>query len=129
MADIDELVERVRALPGMVKAAAPDVARAMVAVAAEQIAAGTDPDGKPWPLTRDGRKPLADIAKYLTPVTVGTTAMVRLTEWGARHHFGGVRGGLARRVLPIGGEIPERYAQAVRTQLEKAFARATGGDR
>ena len=123
--DLDRMIASVRALPGLAKRAAPDVADALEAELHRTIAAGQTPDGKPWQPTRDGATPLTGAAKALGVAAVGATVYVRLVGVEARHHLGRARGGIERQVIPT--ELSPRMAAAVHEVLGRHFVETIGG--
>lgn len=130
-AQMDAMITRVAALPGMVERSAPAVASALDGHLRRTIAAGTSADGAPWTPTADGRTPLRNAGKALTTRAVGTIVLARLDGIEARHHKGEVRGaakGLKRRILPI-GKLPKPVAAATQEILRDEFRRTVGGAR
>lgn len=124
-AALDAHIARLRGLD-LARRAAPDAARAVQDELRRQIAAGVDPDGKPWPRTQDGRKPLATAEKALAVGAVGTTIVLRLRGHVARHHRGIARGGIERQILPRRG-IPQAMDRAIRRVLADHFREAMRG--
>jgi len=121
------MIERVEALPGLAREAAPDVADAVERELQQTIAAGTDAYGKPWPPTKEGGRPLQHAAAALTVVAVGTTVITQVSGPEARHHLGRARGGLAREIIPT-AEIPPSMNRAIKDVLGQHFARMTGNE-
>ena len=78
--DMDAMIAKLEALPGMVGRAAPAVAEALDAELQRNIAAGVGPDGTPWRATKDGREPLVSAGDALTVKAVGTVVLARLDE-------------------------------------------------
>jgi len=133
LTEIDAMLARIRALPGMVERSAPEVAKALDGEIRRTIAAGTTPDGVPWKPTKDGRKPLQNAAKALTTKAIGTVVLARLDGIEARHHLGAVRGSsksnwLARPILPS-KQIPKPVTAAIHTALKTEFAKTVEGSR
>ncbi len=125
LAELDDMIARVRRLPELGTRAAPDVARVLEAELHRSIAAGESPEGKPWQLTKDGRVPLTGAAKALGVAAVGATIYVRLTGPEARHHLGRARGGIERQVIPT--ELSPRMAAEVQEVLARHFAEIASG--
>lgn len=123
-AALDAHIARVRALPGKLEGAAPDVAEALRGEVSRQLAAGTDPDGRPLPRTKDGRKPLTSARVFVG--AVGSRILLRIDRHIARHHLGRAKGGIVRRLIPT-KEIPTRYAQAIKRVLERTFQDSMNG--
>ena len=125
-AALDAHIARIRALPGLAQRAAPDVAQALRDELRRQIAAGTDPDGRPWTLTEAGRQALATAAAALTVGSSGVQVIMRLRGHVARHHLGRAKGGIVRRILPTAG-IPAPLARAITAVLADHFKGAARG--
>lgn len=123
-AALDAHIERVERLRTLARDAAPEVARELDVELRRQITAGTDPDGKPWPARKDGGKPLESAGKALGVGAVGTTIIFRLRGHIARHHKGLVKGGLARRILPV-AKVPDAMASVIKRVLARRFREAT----
>ena len=97
---IEVLVARLRATPAAVRAGIPEMAAAIKAEIYENIAAERGPDGTPWPPSKDGRPVLVNAGAKLTDSVSGSTIVITLTGIEARHHFGSVKGGKVRQILP-----------------------------
>lgn len=124
-AALDAHIARLRQLPHMAEDAAPEVASELREETARQIAAGLDPEGRPLQATQDGRRPLAT-AKVMVGA-VGRTIYLRLTGHLARHHLGRAKGGVVRRLIPV-DRLPPKYADVIRSTLERRFGRIMGGE-
>lgn len=120
-AELDRMIERMRALGSLVERAAPDVAEVIQDELTRTIIAGTTPEGVAWQRTRDGRVPLRNAAAAIRCAAVGSTIYVRLVGPEARHHAGTARGGVTRRVLPASSRIPAPMADAIRGVLTRHF--------
>lgn len=125
-AELDAYIARLRALPELARRAAPDVADAVRDELRRQITAGTDPTGRPWQRTEDGRQALATAADALTVGAHGTRVIMRLRGHIARHHLGRAKGGTVRRILPTAG-IPAPMARAITRVLVDHFRGAMRG--
>jgi hypothetical protein len=123
---MDALLDSLARVGGLVDDAAPAVAQGLARAIRQQVAAGTDPDGKPWPRTKDGDQALQDAAKNLRVVNVGATVFARLTQHVARHNNGTARGGVQRQILPASG-VPAPYARAIKAALDRQFLEAKNG--
>jgi hypothetical protein len=125
---LDAHIARLRTLgTSFVRDAAPEIADACRGVLERQIAAGVDPNGKPWPAKKDGEgKPLAHAADALVVVPVGTTVFMRLKGPEARHHKGIAKGGTVRRILPV-VDIPAPMSRAITSVLNERFEVHMGG--
>lgn len=122
--ELDAWIARVRKLPELVRAAAPDVARVVERELQKQIARASSPDGKAWQRNADGTTPLRTADKALAVAAVGTRVFARLRGHVARHHKGIARGAIVRRILPRAGEIPDALAQAIADKLAEKFREA-----
>jgi hypothetical protein len=123
------MIRRVRGLERFPERAAPAIARALESELRRSIAAGAAPDGTAWKPTQDGRVPLRGAARALTVRATGAFVLARLTGVEARHHFGWVRGGLARPILPTTSVLPSAVARAVTRAAVEEFRRAMDGGR
>lgn len=122
----DLALARLRALPGMLARAAAEIAPELRAEITRNVAAQLGPDGKAWPDTADGRPALRGVGAALDVRAEGTTIVATLDGHHARHHFGWVRGGKRRPVLPSRA-LPAPFVRAVETVLAREFARTMGG--
>lgn len=120
-------IKRLNALGGLVTRAAPEIADAMGREISGNIARGVGPDGKPWPETKDGQKPLKGAAAHVDVRAVGTVVVATLTGVEARHHFGMIRGGVARPILPS-KSIPAPMIRAIDRVLTNEFHKTMGVD-
>jgi hypothetical protein len=126
-AELERMIARIRAVPGIAKRAAPDAAEAVKEALARTMAAGTTPEGQAWaPRKDDGGRALvgAEAALYVAPV--GTRIYARLAGHVARHSRGIARGGVVRRMLPEKG-IPPAIGAAIKRVLNDHFRRAVEG--
>jgi hypothetical protein len=126
LAELDAQIARLRELPSLAREAAPDAAHAVERVIERQIQAATDPAGKAWEPTQDGRTPLRTADKALAVVAIGPTVFARLKGHIARHHLGRARGGVQRQILPTQG-LPSAMSTAIRGVLVEHFERKMGG--
>lgn len=125
-AAIDRMIAGLEALPGhLTSAAAPELATALEVELRSQIASGVGPDGKSWAPTRDGAQALPNAARDLEVSASGKLVIATLGGVHARHHFGAVKGGVRRQILPSSG-VPATVARAFESVLNDRFARATG---
>lgn len=126
MAELDARIARYRAIPGLAARAAPVAAVAVRADVVRQIAAGVDPDGRPWPATAAGAPALVGAARALTVAAAGAAVVARLEGVEARHDVGRVRGGKVRRILPV-GDPPAGWLRAVDDACGREFVRTVEG--
>jgi hypothetical protein len=118
-AELEQMIERIRAVPGIARRAAPDAAEAVREALARTVAAGTTPEGEAWaPRLADGGQPLVGAEQALRVAPVGTRIIVRLLGHIARHSFG--------RVLPEKGITPA-IGTAIRKVVTEHFRRAVEG--
>ena len=120
-----EMKQRLRELGDIAEDVAPEVAVAVQDELTKQIERGVGPDGRPWKLTRDGRKPLRNAAKALTVRVIGSVILTQLTGPEARHHLGAVRGKVRRAILPT-RRIPDPMVRAIRRVIEQRFEHTMG---
>lgn len=117
-------VKRLRSLGTITDKAASDVAkeieRAVIEAAQRELA----PDGRAWPKTADGRQALRNLRREISVRVIGGAIVLRLEGRYARHHLGAVRGKARRSMLPT-GQIPDAMTNAIRTVVEREFARLT----
>jgi hypothetical protein len=118
---LDAMIAKVRAIPGIAAKAAPDCAQAVRRELERTIAAGTTPDGQPWQPTAEGAQPLRNAANALRVAASGTTIYVRLTGPEARHHLGRARGGITRAIIPTDSKLPAAMCEAINAELTKHF--------
>ena len=126
LSTLDSMIARLRALPDLPREAAPEVADVVHAELTANIAAGVDPNGTAWPLTQEGERPLQDAGRDLTVRAVGEAIVARLRGVFARHHYGRVRGGVKRQILPT-SKLPGTMAVAIERVYGRAFQRVMGG--
>jgi hypothetical protein len=127
LAQLDDMIARLRSLGGSLDDLAEDVADEVRAELERTIAAGTTPEGVAWQTTRSGKRPLEHAQQALHVAAVGRTIYVRLTGPEAMHHLGSARGGIERRVIPV-KDIPPAMADRIRAVVERrVFSQLTGG--
>jgi len=126
-AQLDEIIRRVRSIPGLVQEAAPEVANALRVHLEQRIAAGQAPDGSGWKPTKDGRKPLAGAARALSVRAVGTVILATLTGHEVFHHYG-TKHVPKRQILPA-DSLPADLHTALKTGLVRRFRERVGGGR
>lgn len=127
-AQLQSMIDRVAALgPQTVRRAAPKVARALEAELVAQIGRGEGPDGKPWPLTKDGARALQGAAGALTVRAFGPVVVARLSGPEARHHKGAARGRIRRRrILPTSKLSPVMARVVARALLDQVRVELRG---
>lgn len=127
-AALDQQIERVRALGGMVDRAMPAIADVVGEHVRETITRQASPYGTPWKSTKSGKPALVNAADALSIARAGKLVLVTLSGVEARHHFGWVKGGVARRLIPDDG-IPTPMARGISDALSREFAQTMGGAR
>lgn len=125
---LQDIVERVRAIGGIAEEAASDVARAIERDLRRTIREGTTPEGEKWkPRQDDGEQPLQNAEAALHVGAYAGTVYVRLTGVEARHHRGRARGGVKRQIIMEGATVPPRMAASIRVVLQQHFDKAVAG--
>lgn len=107
---------------GVAEKLAPLIAEAIRDELQKSIAAGTDPYGKPWKLTKDGRVPLRAAFKHVRVVAFGRQVFVRIDdEVHVRHHLGAVHGKAKRRIIPSKKQLPDTWRVAIERVCNEWF--------
>jgi hypothetical protein len=97
----------------------------VLAEAQRTAAAGTDPDGKPWPARKeDGGRALKNAAAHITVQAAGPTLRIKLTGPDVYHHYGAR--GVRRQVIPDGAVAPAGIVRALRQAADRVAARRLG---
>lgn len=120
------MIGKLRELDGMVERSAPRVARAVEREIVEGVRRQSGPNGSPWPPTADGRPALQGIASALRVRAMGSRVLCVLEGHYARHHFGAVKGGKKRPILPTGG-MPDPMTRAIAAVVGAEWERTMGG--
>lgn len=123
--EINAQIARLRALSELPDRVVPKVAAAVREELEAQIGRGETPDGEPWKLTAEGKRPLRNAAAALSVGASGRTVVARLEGHHARHDLGAVRGKVRRQILPREG-IPDGIARAIDRVVTAEFARTMG---
>jgi hypothetical protein len=108
------------------RTAAPEVATELRGEIARNIAAGRAPDGSPWQLTQDGKKPLRNADASLSVTPHGSRIVAMITGPTALHHKGAARGRIVRQVLPSRKSLQPVIA-AVRKVVGRVFREHMSG--
>jgi hypothetical protein len=125
--ELDAWIEKIQSIPKLAEEAAPAVADVVRAEIQKTINAGTTAEGKAWQKTKDGKTPLQTAGAKLRVANTGTLIVARLDGHVARHHYGRVKGGIERAVLPTSSDVPAPMAKAVTKVLESAYQKHMGG--
>jgi len=120
------MIDKVAKLGALPEECAPIVAERLHDITVENIAAGVGPDGKPWALTKEGKRPLQNAAKALSHGAVGTVAILRLQGPEVRHHSGTARGQITRRILPT-RTLTAPVVEAIRRATAEKFREIVEG--
>lgn len=127
-AQLDAMIRRIRAIKGLAKSAAPEIATVLKSTLDANISSARGPDGKPWAPTQSGKAPLRNAGARVDVKAVGTVILARLTGVEVRHHRGTARGHVRRQILPT-RFIPEPLSKAIGKVLSRRFGEITGGAR
>lgn len=101
---------------------APKIAEVVSDELQKTIAAGTDPYGKAWKLTKDGRVPLRNAFAHVRVAAFGKQVFIRIDDdVHARHHLGAVHGKAKRRIIPSKKKLPDPMRVAIRAVIDKWF--------
>lgn len=123
---MQSLIGKLRELGQSAEEIASDIVPELRSELEGYISAARAPDGTPWKPTQAGTPPLKGAAKALGVAAVGTKVIVVLSGIEARHHYGTVRGGIARPILP-GSELPEEIVDLVTRVAQNRFQIIMGG--
>ncbi len=119
-AALEQHIARVRGLPRLVEATAPAIAEALERDIEAQIARAETPEGVPWKPTATGDKALRKAARAIAVGAIGDVLVIRLSGVEARHHYGAVKGGVKRQVIPTAA-IPAPTVKTIGRVLGEAF--------
>jgi hypothetical protein len=121
-ATLDRMIATLRALPETVRGTMPEIAEAVKAELAKNVAAQQSPNGEGWPATKSGKPALTGAAAKITYSIHGTAIVFQLDGVEARHSLGWVKGGRRRQILPETYHEPS--ARAAAKAVKKALAKA-----
>ncbi len=123
---LDAMIERLRGFRGIADEAAREAAPLVEKAARASAAAGTTPEGKPWPGKKSGGRALEHAAAHITAEAVGSAVVVTLRGPDVWHHQGTARVP-ERKIIPRTGDpLPPAYAEAMAEGARRAFARRAG---
>lgn len=123
---MQNMIAKLRELGQSAEVIASDVAPELKALLAENIAAGVGPDEKPWAPTQEGHIPLQGAVGALVVAATGNKVVATLGGIYARHHFGRVRGGIARPILP-GSKLPPQIEEMITRVANQRLLLIMGG--
>jgi phage gpG-like protein len=86
----------------------------------QNISAGVDPEGKPWQLTKEGKRPLTNAGAALTVRAISSVVQAKLTGHVALHHLGAAKGAPKRQILPS-SKLPQPMTAAIRQVAVERF--------
>lgn len=113
--ELDRMIEGLRRLKGMPEKVAARAAAPVQAALRATTAAGTAPDGTPWPARKkDGGRALANAAEATTVTAHGRALVMRVTGPEAIHHKGTGTGRIPRRPQLPDGDVPPRIVAAIK---------------
>jgi hypothetical protein len=123
--DLIAKVQRLGELPALAELAAPLVEAAVRGTAA----AGTSPDGTPWPPRRsDGARALQNAAESVKAVAVGRSIRLQLVGTSTGDAQVQAIQNAKRPILPVVGRpLPAPVNAALTVAARRYFARAMGG--
>ena len=122
--ELQAQIKRLRALAepdGLLGRSAVNVARQVKFDIVRQVAAGEDPDGKKWKLTKQGKQPLQNAGQSVAVTARGTTVTIVISGRHARHHLGAVKGKVVRKVIPS-RRMPGLMARSIKTVITRQFS-------
>jgi|GEM_PF-1874951 len=119
-AEMQGWIDKVNTLGALPSEIAKDVAPVLDAEIRKNISAGVDPEGKPWQLTKDGKKPLTNAGAALTVRAISSVVQAKLEGHVALHHLGAARGNVRRQILPS-SRLPQPMTEAVKAVSIKRF--------
>lgn len=117
---LQSMIAKLRKLGDMPEETAADLAPELKRELVSNIQSGVEPDGTPWKPTQEGHIPLQGAAANLGVAAIGPKVIVALRGIHASHHYGHVRGGIARPMLPS-SELPQKIVDLVTRVAERRF--------
>ena len=120
------MIAKLRELGQSAEDIAGDIAVELRAELEENIAGARGPDGTPWQPTQKGTPPLQNAAAALGVAAVGNKVIAAVRGIEARHHYGTVRGKVARPILP-GSKLPPQIVELVTRVAQQRFRLIMGG--
>jgi hypothetical protein len=120
------MIARLRKLGDSAEDMADDIAHELRDELDANIAASRGPDGTAWKPTREGTAPLQNAGAALGVAAVGTKVLAAVRGVEARHHYGTVKGKVARPILPT-SKLPPRIVELITKVVQRRFKLIMGG--
>lgn len=121
------LIDKLRELGQSTETIAADIAPELSDELNKNISSARAPDGTSWKPTLEGKAPLQNAGAALGVAAVGTKVIAALRGIEARHHYGTVRGKIARPILP-GSDLPKQIVDLITRVAEQRFRFIMGGE-
>lgn len=123
---MQSIIDRLRELGQSTETIAADIAPELRAELEQNIGAARAPDGSAWKPTLEGAAPLQNAAAALGVAAVGTKVIAAVRGIEARHHYGTVKGKVARPILPT-SKLPPQIVELVTRIAQQRFRMIMGG--
>ncbi len=123
---LQRLIDRLRELGQSAETIASDIAPELRDELGQNIAASRAPNGTAWKPTQAGNAPLASAGAALGVAAVGTKVIAALRGVEARHHYGTVKGKVARPILPT-SKLPPQIVALITRVAQRRFRLIMGG--
>ena len=120
-AELDQMIRKVRNIPGIVERAAPLAGQRADQALKQNLQAGIDPNGNAWKSTKEGKRPLKNAASSVE-LKVVRSILLWTIKGHHYHHNKGTSRLPKRQILPV-GDIPKSMSHAIKTALVEAFKR------
>jgi hypothetical protein len=125
-AAMQNMIGKLRELGQSPETIAADLAPDLETLLGENIASGIGPDGTPWAPTQEGHIPLQGAAGAMGVAAMGNKVLAALRGIHARHHYGQVRGKIARPILPT-SDLPPKIVDLITKVATQRFRLIMGG--
>jgi len=125
-AAMQSMIARLRKLGQSAEVIAGDVAVELRSELEQNIDASRAPDGAAWKPTQAGTPPLKNAATALGVAAIGTTVLAVVQGIEARHHYGTVKGKVARPILPT-AKLPPQIVDLITRVATQRFRMIMGG--
>lgn len=116
--ELNRMIEALEALKHTPEQVAEIVREELDAHLRQTIAAQTNAYGDPWVRSQSGKPVLVNAAAALQYTVTGRKLRVKLTGIEAMHHFGAVRGGRVRRIIPNRPYLPQAVLTRVIARIQ-----------